>query len=195
MPLVEGEIIRIPEFRETFQGREAAGPPIALPARFIPHPLNTICLSVDEKSTTVVDVPRGLFILDTSIEGVESLSDLWGRVIMLRYEGRVEDFPEYPDGLYTGRPQLKQNSFGAENPTFSAFLEMLGRESGHYILPLGSFSAQSAFVKGMTREELNRCFAEARERAKAELRLNRRVRVLGKVIGRLTGHLEGQREK
>src|ERR1017187_8055570 len=60
VPLARGEAVRLPQFRETIQGRESAGEPIPFAIVLIPNPLSTICFVVDERATAVVDSPHAI---------------------------------------------------------------------------------------------------------------------------------------
>jgi transcriptional regulator with XRE-family HTH domain len=194
-PLI-GEVIRIPRLSETLKGRESAGPAVPLPAEFIPNPGATICLMVAEASATVVDMPRGMFLLDTSIEGVRDLSQLWGRVVMVRHGGHGEGIEGWPEGLYVGRLTLER-ALGVSDGKdifFYGNLAMLGREVGHYNLPLGRCVAPGAMTGYGDREDWARRIKEAEKLARAEMHLNKGIRILGKVIGHLTGHLEASGE-
>jgi transcriptional regulator with XRE-family HTH domain len=193
----EGETVRIPEFRETAHGREEAGPPIPLPARFIPHPGSTICFSVDEQSTGVADSPKGIFILDTFYEGAEDLSALWGRVVILRYAPEF-DSSAFPQGIYAGRLILNISSVRVwaerERPRIPAFLETLSShpESGYTMLFLGHY-IDSQGMKGLAPDDaegMAKRREEIESRARSEFRLAKGTAILGKVQGRLTGHLE-----
>jgi len=190
-PPAPGEVVRIPRFHETLKGREPAGTPIALPSEFIPNPLSTIAILTDEQSTTVVDAPRGLFILDTSIEGVQDLSELWTRVVILRHPGIPGKLTGWPAGIYAGRLTLEWSprSMGTGDIVFDASLSMLGKESGHYSLPLGSYASREAMKEIPSQDEVTRRTVELQTLARTEFRLDASVRILGKVIGRLTGHL------
>jgi transcriptional regulator with XRE-family HTH domain len=192
-----GPTVPVPRFRETLTGREEVGPPVALPTEFLPNPLATICLLVDEKSTAVVSSPRGLVILDTSFEGVDDLSALWERVVMLRYAPTVA---AYEKGIYVGRLLLEQTSRtwrNAEAPRFNAVLEMISRMKAADIarprhILLGS-CVDSEGMRGLAPEDLqgrSHRWEEIQARTRAEFRLPHGVSILAKVIGRLTGHLE-----
>ena len=101
----EGETVQIPRFRETEAGREEAGPPIPLPAEFIPNPLSTVCLLVDSKVTGITRSDKALFILDESESHTTNLSPFWNRVVFARYrpESQTQRDPHAPPGIYMGR--------------------------------------------------------------------------------------------
>ncbi len=196
-PAAPGEIVRIPRFRQTLEGREPAGPPVALSAQFIRHPLATICLLVDDKSTGIVSAPHGATFLDTSFEGAYDLSALWDRVVMIDYRlgdpSRVSEYGAREHGLYVGRMRLMPPNWAQYQPGVSRFLgmsELLLKE------PIGSGSMINYLHVGTYKVSVpeSELSAENKEqiesRASGELRLFTGVRVLGKVIGRLTGHLE-----
>ncbi len=196
----EGEIIRIPEFRMTAQGREEAGPPVPLPSRFIPHPERTICMSVDEQSIGIADSPKGIFILDTSYEGAEDLSALWGRVVILRYI-RKEESSVFANGIYAGRLVLNPSSVRVwadpNCPRIPAWLETLSShpESGYTMLFLGHY-ADPQGMKGIApgdKDGWQKRREEIEARARSEFRLPAGTLILGKVQGRLSGHLEKER--
>ncbi len=154
-PLVGGEVYRIPEFRETATGRESAGAPIPLAARFIPRPEKTICVSVDAQSTGMADSPKGIFILDTSFEGAQDISALWDRVVMLRYAGEFAD-STFPQGIYSGRLFLNAQDVRVfQNPQFpriSGWLEGLVGRHGPITMWLGEYTDREG-MRGIAPED------------------------------------------
>ena len=72
MPPIEGDVVRVPRYGQRDEGMQEVGPPVPLPAEFIPNPKATICFVVDQKTRGVVDSPVGTFILDQSIADAES---------------------------------------------------------------------------------------------------------------------------
>jgi hypothetical protein len=191
-PMTEGETVRFPEFRETLQGREEAGPLIALSARFVPRPLSTIGLSVDEKATAVVNSPKGVFLVDTSIEGTDDLSALWGCVIVLRFPGTAY----LPEGVYIGRLFLIDEAYNPRQPDAARSVGRLaplghGEEIVEYLY-LGEHLELDG-MKGVPlddREGRIRRMDEIHERALSAFRVTKGIRILGEVIGRITGHLK-----
>jgi transcriptional regulator with XRE-family HTH domain len=208
-PGVAGEIIHVPRFRETEQGREEAGPPVPLPVELIPHPLATICLLVDEKSSGVVSAPTGLFILDTSVLGTANVLAHQERVVM----AYVPESPDrgYPKGLCAGRVRLQQRQHGRrpdwgwlgvfllplqEHSHFASlglasYQTPLNDDFGDYF-ELGSYEEIDA-MRGLAwenEEERSQRFAEMWRRVGPNFPLKEGVRIIGRVIGRLTGHLE-----
>ena len=190
----EGEMVVIPRFRETKRGREEAGPPVRLEAEFVPNPLTTICLCVDEKSIAIMDAPKGLFILDTSCEGADDLSALWGHVIAIHYAPKLLEPFGHRQGTYIGRLQIDYDVGGFRLEgliRYTGTLDML-TESRFRFLHVGSYTDPQG-MKGLAEDdkegESDR-MGEIEKRAVSGLRLLEGVRVLGKVIGRLTGHLE-----
>ncbi len=199
-PLVGGEVYRIPEFRETATGRESAGAPIPLAARFIPRPEKTICVSVDAQSTGMADSPKGIFILDTSFEGAQDISALWDRVVMLRYAGEFAD-STFPQGIYSGRLFLNAQDVRVfQNPQFpriSGWLEGLVGRHGPITMWLGEYTDREGMRGIAPEDEEGRAkrWGEIKARARSEFRMRDGMTVLGKVLGRLTGHLEIEQAK
>ena len=189
-----GEIVPIPRFRQTEQGREEAGPPLPLPTECIPNPRATICLSLSEKSTGVVDAPKGLFILDTSVESTESLRELWNRVLMIYFD-RPEWAPRFPRGVYVGRlieMMPVQRGHQSEQVDVSAALLSLTGNEVYERMFIGSYEETDGLhgISPQDPEARRRRMSEIGERALSKLRLDKGIRILGRVIGRLTGHLE-----
>jgi transcriptional regulator with XRE-family HTH domain len=190
-----GETVPIPRFRATEQGREEAGPPVPLPKECIPNPSATICLSVrdDEQSAAIIDAPRGLFILDTSMEGTDRLENLWDRVIAIHFDRR-QWASRFPKGIYVGRliemlPIQAAHQSTAVNVS-GALLSLTGNEMYERIF-IGEYQEPEA-LQGISPEDSEarkRRMTEVWERARVNLRLDKAVRILGKVIGRLSGHL------
>lgn len=192
-PLIDrGKIVLVPRYRHTAQGLEYAGAPLLLPAECIPNPGLTICLFADEKTNLNIEVPRGLFILDRSYENAEDLSDLWERVVMLQCAGIGEGAMQWPAGLYAGRLTVEWKPFSQPDAGFIAHLEMLtaGQDRGYKAMPVGIYTAIGASWTGLGGDELSGVLADAKKRARSEMRLEKGLRILGKVIGRLTGHLK-----
>jgi len=188
-PPMEGEIIRVPRYRETLEGRRDAGPPVPLPVEFVPNPTATICLEVSGPSS-IVDAPHGLFVLDTSAAGTANVLVLQERVVMV-------DAPQlpgtrHPAGLYVGRLRLQQSQH-ARRPDW-AWLGVLLMSLTDFSesLQLGSYE-NTEVMQGVAWEDSNERDRRLREmwrRVGSNFPLAERVRILGRVIGRLTGHLE-----
>ena len=192
-PPAPGEIIRIPRFRETRQGRESAGPPIPLPTEFIPNPASTVCLEVDEKSNAIEECPKGLVLLDTSYEGAEDLSPLWDRVVMLRYAEPLTS--NHLPGIYMGRLVLNvmdvRSGAYHEVPHVMGWLEMLSKRYGvgAYNLPVGILEIDMGGTPLDDKQGRYRRWEQEIGKARSAFRLGKGIQIIGKVIGRLTGHL------
>jgi transcriptional regulator with XRE-family HTH domain len=190
----EGDMVLIPRVHLTLQGAEEAGPPVRFEPEFVPNPLATVCVSVDEDSSVIEDSPRGLVILDISYEGVENLHALWGHVVMLRY---APDDPESisPDrrGIYMGR--LEPGFYSPHESEAIRFRGTLVRlvTTTHPFIHLGTYtetreSLEIALKKAASEKKRSDDFIG--ERARSEFRMLKGICILGKVIGRLTGHLK-----
>jgi hypothetical protein len=187
-----GETIPVLRFRDTKKGREDAGAPVPLPAEFVPNPRTTICLSVDEMSSGVVDAPGGLYILDISIAGTTDVRSLHRQVVLVRY---TPEFPGdvWPEGIYAGRLMLNHVSRMRQSPDegrVSVTLHMLTERRGFEIFHLGSYGDPKA-LRGVAWEdhkEYERRLEEIWGQVESKFPLRAGVCVLGRVIGRLTGH-------
>jgi transcriptional regulator with XRE-family HTH domain len=189
----KGEVVLVPRYRYTVHGKEEAGPPVPMPAEFIPSVDSTICLLVDyESSTSVRESPRGLYILNSSCEGTEDLERLWGAVIAVDYQPKSGDPSEW--GVYIGRLNLRMPSpvLYWRHLVWHADLELLldGRK-----LPLGTWqhpgAKNSQYSRGSQQQtDLTDVELTGNLRARRELRLQKGIEILGKIIGRLTGHLK-----
>jgi hypothetical protein len=197
--LAMGETVPIPRFRLTLQGRESAGPPLPLPTECLPHPAQTICLVMDKKATGVVSCPRGIFILDTFVEGVEDLSNLWESVVMLQYPGA----PYLLQGIYAGRLWLRDDSQISryrDGARTSGWLVPLGEGAEHERVEypyLGEY-LEPECMKDIPPDDAKaraERMAEVRGRALSKFRTDKGIRILGKAIGRLSGHLEMEQAK
>jgi transcriptional regulator with XRE-family HTH domain len=197
--LSRGTVIPIPRFHLTEQGRKEAGRPLPLPVECIPRPLATICISVDQSSNVIEDAPRGIVILDTSYEGVEDLTPLWGRVVMLHYapDDPLSISPERK-GIYMGRLEADfHKPYESEAVRLHGTLVRLV-STVHPFIHLGVYAEtkeklEIALKKRGAEQKLSADFIG--ERALEEFRLLKGIRILGKVIGRLTGHLEMEQAK
>jgi transcriptional regulator with XRE-family HTH domain len=196
---IAGSTVPIRRFEETETGRVEVGPPVSLPAEFIPNPVETICVlvsgepSAGQPLSIVREAPRGLFILDTSVEGTEDLRPLWGKVVMLHYTAEPHDL--YYPGVYAGRLVLLDEPFIHHTPELagtSGLLATLTEKAGLEMMFLGAYREPEG-MKGIPLEDKDRRIQrmhEIHERALLQFRLREGIRILGKVIGRLTGHLE-----
>ena len=195
-----GEVILVPRFRETLQGREEAGPPVPLPAEFIPNPGSTICFLVDDKATAIVDSPRALFILDESEKDAPNLLPFWGQVIFVEYDPETGTDPRQESGIYVGRlalvstPHRRPISRYIAQARLFLLTDLMAERSpwfGYWEYPALS-GLDDAIMNDPNFDQNPVVIAarkEAKERARSELRLSLGWRILGRVLGRLK--LEG----
>jgi len=192
---IAGDTVPIKRFRETIGGREEAGLPIPLPVEFVPNPSSTICLVMDEKATAVSQSPKGVLLVDTSIEGTEDPAPLWGHVVVASRAWR-QGSAAAEVRIYAGRLELESQTYGLSKPnaiSFQGQLVFLERENIKGRLDLGSYEDLEG-MSGVTRDDRlawSQRMDEIKERARCNFRMIPEVKILGKVIGRLTGHLEG----
>ena len=201
-PLIEkGDVVLVPRFRETLQGREEAGPPVPLPKEFIPNPASTICFVVDEKATGIADSPKALFILDQSEKDAPNLLPFWGQVVFARYDPDLAIKPRWNRGISVGR-LVPINALlrraGAPGlvvePKLFLLTDLMAQRSpeiGFWAVP--SFTGLDDAIAKDPNLEQNPLVIAARkgaaERARSELRLDSGWSILGRVLGRLK--LEG----
>lgn len=189
------DVILVPRFRETLQGREPAGLDVPLPAELIPHPRRTICIVADEKSTGIVHAPRGLIVLDTSTEGAADLSALWDTVLMLHLAPGVDRRPALQQGgIYMGR--LILHPVGADPARFwlGAALNTLGPyPMGFDMVYLRIRDEGAPIALPSEPEARQRLIEKSYAGARSKFRLTSEARILGQVIGRLTGHFRPPR--
>jgi DNA-binding transcriptional regulator YiaG len=188
----EGEMVLIPRFRVTEHGREEAGPPVPLPSEFIANPLATLCLLTDAESTGVIDAPKGLTILDTSIEGTQDLTDLWNRVVALYFTPTPGLTGPDPEGIYVGRLLLDGHTWPRQPDAAVMRASLQSLVEWRWALSdIGYYHEDEAF-KGIAPNDhvaIVQRWAEVRERAISKFKFSRGIKILGKVIGRLTGHI------
>jgi DNA-binding XRE family transcriptional regulator len=195
----EGDMIQIPRFRVTKEGRDQAGPPVRLEPEFVPNPLDTTCISVDETSTGVKRSPSGLYVVDTSAEGAEDVSALWGRFVAIDY--RPEHAPlTHHGGIHFGVLMLEGQEgppHGSDTVTLTAFLLPIPLfERPHIYLQMGHY-IEAEGLRGIGREDsAGRAMRveEIRKGCLSTFRLDKGVRILGEVTSYLTGHLKASRE-
>jgi hypothetical protein len=195
-----GPTVPIPRFRETVQGREEAGPPIPLPAEFIPNPNSTVCLVVDYKATAVVDSPRAVFILDESEADAENLLLFWDQVIFIRHKPKNEEGLQAPPGIYMGRIKLLLLNTPTARMTFSGMVRLtlvFGQSApsplrlAYFEYPFPADLAADLAGIDLDLDELahdprvSTACGEARQRARSEVRLDPDWHILGRVLGRL----------
>jgi hypothetical protein len=217
-PLIEkGDIVLVDRVRETLQGREIAGPQVPLPKEFVPNPDLTICLIADEKSDGIIDAPRGLFLVDTSIEGLDCLKELADRVVLIRFERggfTVERYRrplEVPPGIYIGRiiveRSVRKDEQGVRLVHGWALHSLLAK-GWLRIVDLGTASVPLPFdIPGYPplgrdwddylalmclrdHPDQEREYLEIRDELLSKFRLPADTKVLGRVIGRLSGNMK-----
>ena len=201
-PLFERrEVVLIPRFRQTVEGREEAGPPVPLPAEFIPNPGSTICFVVDGKATAIVDSPKALFILDESEKDAPNLLPFWRQVIFASFKGRGTPDEQRESGIYAGRLILVRPEFRrmlsdgrAATIWLQPLTDMIGERPeslGYWVdKPLkDSLDAFRSAPDPLNNPRVVEPWKESVARARAEIRLDEGWRILGRVLGRLK--LEG----
>jgi len=217
-PLIEkGDIVLVDRVRETLQGREIAGPKVPLPKEFAPNPDSTICLIADEKSDGMIDAPRGLFLVDTSIEGLDCVKELVPHVVViyLDREGfsreRYRSPGNVPRGVYIGRMvverSVRKDEQGPRLIHEWTLYSLFFRERSN-IVHLGSTSVPLPFdIPGYPplgtdwddyfasmclrdHPEQWREYVEIRDELLSKFRLPADTKVLGRVIGRLSGNVK-----
>lgn len=100
-PPVEGEVIRVPWYRETEQGRVETDCLMPLPNRPFGGGGQLICLQIDELSPDSIEVPLGIYVLDISVAGSRDLKACRNQDVLIRYS--PETRATFPGGLYVGR--------------------------------------------------------------------------------------------
>jgi transcriptional regulator with XRE-family HTH domain len=196
-----GETVPVPRFRETEHGREEAGPPVPLPVEFIPNLASTSCLVVDEQPSRIRSAPRGLFLVDSSARDAQNLSGLWGKVIFADLALQEKNQGVFPNGIYVGRLLLQPDNVGGwvtDALRRVAIFTLLAGRTYEVALRLGIWSHPSLgklptdpqLLARNHMDEFDRLKEETEERAPAELRLDKGVRILAEVIGRLSGQTE-----
>jgi transcriptional regulator with XRE-family HTH domain len=196
-PPAPGEVIRVPRFRFTEDGRESAGDDVPLPSEFIPNPAATVCFISDSAAGQILHCPKGLVILDTTQEGTQDLTDLWEHVIALRYAPvyplQVDPF-DYQSGVYVGRLHLTDHAWGPRGTDVAgvtADLLTLESEGGFEMMHLGSYAERDGMngIAPEDREARLLRMKEIRDRGAGNLSLEGEFTVLGTVIGRMSGHI------
>ncbi len=195
-----GNTVPVRRFRFTEQGREEAGPPIPLPAEFIPNPASTVCIVTDDKATGVVDSPGAVFILDESEKDAPDLTPFWRQVVFARFDAEA-DAQRLDSGIYVGRLSLVEPSlrrFRGEARIADARFHPLADILNERTLTLGWWIDRSVkealeAVGDEPEPEKNplvvAAWKESVERARKGLRLDRGWSIMGRVLGRLK--LEG----
>jgi hypothetical protein len=193
-----GDVVLIPRYRQTRQGREETGPLVPLPREFIPNPDSTVCFVVDAKATAVVDSPKAVFILDESEKDAPSVLPFWKQVVFVEYNPEIGSKPD-PDA----RPGIHMGRIGLVPPfeltadmtlwVFARFHSLTERQAAPSIT-VGSFrySAQNELA-GIDPNRIDSNFdprvvstrAKVRDLALKELKLDAGWSILGRVLGRL----------
>jgi transcriptional regulator with XRE-family HTH domain len=196
---VAGETVPIPRFRYVGGRMEESGGPVLLSAEFVPNPVTTICLCVDDKSEGVADSPRGIILLDTSARGTEWREQFSGKVVLLEYWPKV--VTAWPIGLYMGRlfrdaPPMVHSGGIWVRILLETLTEETQRAHGYW-MPIGTYRENLQALKATPedKEKWDKAVNEFRGRAISNLRLDQGVQIVGKVLGRLTGHLEPKPDK
>lgn len=191
-----GEIIRLPRFRETLQGRESAGLPIPLPTEFIPKPGSMICFVVDKQATAIVNSPDGVFLLDESENDAPNLLPFWGQDVFVEYDPEIGTDLHHEGGIYAGRLRVLHSwpmtIYSGYRGHARLFLST--DVTGNQIVHVGSWGPVSRTVLGdigkydpdhPQSEAVMATRKQVQERALREIKLDRGWRILGRVRGRL----------
>jgi transcriptional regulator with XRE-family HTH domain len=191
-----GDIIFSPRYRLTMQGSEPAGSGVPLPGEFVRDAAHTVCVVIDEKSTAVVDSPKGLLILDTSCKGTRELASILQRVVVLRLTHGDMLLHGEREGIYVGRLEQFGGMISPMRPD-DARLEigLFSLTQTAWALDGIAHYDESGALKGLppgdTPERRKRLF-EFEERAIPRIRTLDGIGILGEVIGRLSGHIKGK---
>jgi hypothetical protein len=115
----------VPCVRTTAQGTEELGHSLPLPAEWVPNPLSTFCLVVDENRAGLPVHPGDIIVLDTSCNDAKDLCPFWGRHVLIKADPRLI-FPSdtKPEGkvgidLRLGVLQCKEEAAGVEGRLIS----------------------------------------------------------------------------
>jgi transcriptional regulator with XRE-family HTH domain len=189
----EGDTVLIPRFRATEDGRQEAGPPVPLPAEFIPNPLATLCLVNDDESTGIIDAPKGLTIVDTTIEGTEDLASLWGHVVALYFTPTPGRTGPDPEGVYIGRLILDGHTWPIrpETAVMRASLQSLV-QMGWALSDIGYYHEEHG-LQGIAPDDLAglaQRWTEIRARAIVKFRFSKGIKIIGLILGRLSGSFQ-----
>jgi transcriptional regulator with XRE-family HTH domain len=206
-PPIKGEIFRVPIVRRSPRGNEETGEFYPISAAQVEHPSSTVCLLVDEASATAL-VPSGtLIVLDTLDSDSADLRPFWRRIILLDIDaehshGRTSQIiwgSAWHHGLSIGRLRYEK----AEDPALfikprhflvwhAVFAVLTDSETLQRIkrteMIVGEWHAEhpSAWCEAPT-EEIAKLEKELGQEAPAQIRLEQRCRIVGRVIGWFPG--------
>jgi transcriptional regulator with XRE-family HTH domain len=203
----------LPRFRLVNLGMEDGGDAVPIPLEFLPNPASTICLDVIRKSSDDFPIPRGMFIVDKSSEGIEFPAAMVDRVVLISFTPH-EDWDRDPQGVYIGRLRWVRGAWRQGSVARLQHHWWLQPLSGHNALELslGTIWGEALpfevpatlpgpalrLIELMRKQEDNpagweedmRVLDKMSERMNAEFRFHAGTKLLGEVIGRLSGHIK-----
>lgn len=190
-----GEIIRLPRFRLTAEGREQAGPPLVIAAERVPNPLSAQCLVLDEKTAKLVFSSGDIVVLDISAESATDLRPFWDQVVLMEFSPGLERNrgirQTWPEGLLMGLLRLQKVYYTGAMPCWEAWLGPLmppKRISFADGLLVGSwryeYPPEVKFELDVPKDprDWERAYKEAETQAPEAVRLLSGCRILGRMI-------------
>jgi transcriptional regulator with XRE-family HTH domain len=121
---VAGALVQIPLVQLTAEGMQETGTLVALPARFIPNPVSTRCLVVDDKSPELMFPPGDVVVFEPAT-GPQDPQLYWNEIVLAEFTGSAPvAWREWASGLRIGRLCCKRYR----------------RDALSYIATLGPFS-------------------------------------------------------
>jgi len=190
-----GEITCVPRSSGTLQESEEAGPLVPLPAEFVPNPLSTRCLVVDEKFSNPIFPVGDVILLDESANSPEDLRPFWGEIVLVHLT-RPKDgtglrmTKSWRDGLNIGR-LLCRTSQSGDRLQWAATLGPFDDADKWYTVDgrrifVGTWRHEfrsESFGAAVDSDRLREAREEAKLQAPMQMRLTPGCRILGRVIG------------
>jgi DNA-binding XRE family transcriptional regulator len=188
------EIVYAPRSSGDRSGAEEAGVLIPLPAEFVPNPLSTRCLVVDEKISNPIFPIGDVIFLDESANSAQDLRPLWGEIVLVHLT-RPQDTrglrmtQHWKDGLNIGRLLCRRSHTGdglywaATLGPFDDADKWLSWEGRIWVGTWNHEFRAKALQTGVDRDWLRKAEAEAALQAPIQMRLAPGCRLLGRVIG------------
>lgn len=193
-PLIEKrEVVLVPRYQQTAEGREEAGPPVPLATEFIPNPGSTTCFILDNRASGQKHLGNSVAAVDTSVNGANGLQVLWGEIVLVEFRPSAERDPSlswiWPEGVFAGLLLMSPLEIGFLPPTWLAQIWPLrpSEAAGGWPITIGSWKypfkeRREKALTGTSREG-RRVQDEIHQQAATNLRPATGCIIHGRVIG------------
>ena len=192
-PAKSGEIVRVPRFGPTPQGREETGPPLILPAEFVPNPGSTSCFILDEQSARLPFAPGDMLLVDGSQVKPQDPRPFWEKIVLVQVTDKGTPDNPSPKTFFTGKLEIQRDRF--DPLTWYARLVPVDERFKTAAFMVGDWRAEGGIVSRPDPSTRLGCVKkEAEEFAPEEIRLYGNCEILGVVTAWFAGAAEKRQQ-